>query len=165
MENKDLIHKKQIKYMKLAINEAKKAYNKEEVPIGCIIIDKNDNILAKTHNLVEHKHNATYHAEILAINKAMKKTGDKYLIDCSIFITLEPCPMCAMAISLAKISNIYIAAEDKKGGAILNGIKLYETAKNLYKPKIHASILKMESETLLKNFFKIIRNKKVIEKE
>ena len=158
MENKDLIHKKNLKFMKMALKEAEKALLEDEVPIGCIIIDKNGKVLAKSHNQVEKKNNATLHAEIIAIQKATKKVGEKYLMDTSIFITLEPCPMCATAISLAKIKNVYIGAEDKKGGAILNGIKIFENTKNLYKPNVYSNILSEKCSQILKNFFKKLRN-------
>lgn len=164
MENKDLIHKKSIKYMEMALKEAKKAYDEKEVPIGCIIIDENDNILAKTHNKVENKRIAISHAEILAIEKASKKKKEKYLKGCKIFITLEPCPMCATAISLSKIDEIYIGCEDEKGGGILNGSKIYETSKNLYKPKIYKGILEKEAKELIQKFFKELRNKKQLKK-
>ncbi|MGN0929913.1 MAG: nucleoside deaminase [Alphaproteobacteria bacterium] len=160
MENKDLIHKNKLKFMKMAYKEAQKAFAKDEVPIGCIIVDKTGNVLAKSHNQVEKKNNATLHAELVAIQKATKKVGEKYLMNTSIFITLEPCPMCATAISLAKIKNVYIGAEDKKGGAILNGIKLYQNAKNLYKPNIYTNILNEDCSQILKDFFKIVRNSK-----
>lgn len=160
MENKDLIHKNKLKFMKIALKEAQKAILEDEVPIGCIIIDKNGKILAKSHNQVEKKNNTTFHAEIIAIQKATKKIGEKYLMDASIFITLEPCPMCATAISLAKIKNIYIGAEDKKGGAILNGIKIFENTKNLYKPNVYSNILNEDCSRILKNFFKNLRNSK-----
>ena len=160
MENKDLIHKNRIKFMKMAYKEAEKAFLEDEVPIGCIIIDKNSKLLAKSHNRVEKKTNATLHAELVAIQKATKKTGEKYLMDASIFVTLEPCPMCATAISLAKIKNVYIGVEDKKGGAILNGIKIFENTTNLYKPNIYTNILSDECSEILKKFFKKLRNNK-----
>ncbi len=159
MENKDIISKNLDKYMNIALDEAKKAYKKNEVPIGAVIISSDGKILAKAYNRVEKKQNATLHAEMLAISKACKKTKQKYLMDCSIFITLEPCPMCAMAISLAKIKNIYIGAVDKKGGAVLNNIKIFSNMNNLYKPNINVGILKNESERLLKDFFKNLRKK------
>ena len=89
--------------------------------------------------------------------------GEKYLMGCSIFITLEPCPMCAMAISLAKIENVYFASEDKKGGAIINGINFYNNAKNIYKPNVLGGIMSEDSTKLLKDFFKNLRsfNKKL----
>lgn len=162
MENKDLIHKKINKYMNLALSEALKAYSKGEVPIGAVIVSSNNEILAKTHNLVESKKNPLCHAEILAIEKACKKINEKYLMGASIFITLEPCPMCAMAISLAKIKNIYFASLDEKGGAVVNGIKLYDTSKNLFKPIVNYGLKDKEASELLKNFFKELRknNKK-----
>ena len=159
MENKDLIDKNFEKYMKIAFSEAKKAFDKDEVPIGAVIISKNGEVISKAHNLTQLKKNPLCHAEILAIQKACKKLNEKYLMDCSIFITLEPCPMCATAISLAKIKNVYFASLDVKGGAIINGIKLYETAKNLYKPKVFYGCLDGESSELLKKFFKKLRKK------
>ena len=159
MENKDFIDKNFQKYMKMAFSEAKKAFEKEEVPIGAVIVSKNGEILAKTHNLTETKKNPLCHAEILAIQKACRKLGEKYLMDSSIFVTLEPCPMCATAISLAKIKNVYFSTMDEKGGAVVNGIKLYENAKNLYKPSVSYGYLSNESTELLKTFFKKLRKK------
>ncbi len=159
MENKDLIDKNFQKYMKIAFLEAKKAYKKAEVPIGAVIISSDGEILSKAHNLTETKKNSLCHAEILAINKACKKLNEKYLMNCSIFVTLEPCPMCATAISLAKIKNVYFASTDSKGGAIINGIKLYDNGKNLYKPKVLYGYLEQESSNLLKDFFKNLRKK------
>ena len=159
MENKDLIDKNLKKYMKIAFSEAKKAFDKGEVPIGAVIVSETGKIIAKAHNLTETKKNPLCHAEILAIQKACKKINEKYLMNCSIFITLEPCPMCATAISLAKIKNIYFASTDEKGGAIVNGIKVYENAKNLYKPKVFYGYLKEESSEILKKFFKNLRKK------
>ncbi len=159
MENKDLIDKNFQKYMKIAYLEAKKAYRKTEVPIGAVIISSDGQIISKAHNLTETKANPLCHAEILAINKACKKLNEKYLMGCSIFVTLEPCPMCATAISLAKIKNIYFASSDVKGGAVINGIKLYENGKNLYKPKVSYGYFEKESSNLLKDFFKNLRKK------
>lgn len=157
MENKDLIHKKINKYMNLALSEALKAYSKKEVPIGAVIVSSDNKILAKAYNLVESKKNPLCHAEILAIEKACKKINEKYLMGASIFVTLEPCPMCAMAISLAKIKNVYFASLDKKGGAVINGIKLYDSASNLFKPNVFYGIKDEEASKLLKNFFQELR--------
>ena len=153
MENKDLINKNCQKYIKIAFSEAQKAFEMKEVPIGAVIVSPFGKILAKAHNLTENKKNPTCHAEILAIQKACKKLGEKYLMDCSIFITLEPCPMCAAAISLAKIKNIYFSTLDIKGGAVISGIQLYKNAKNLYKPSVNFGYLNEESSILLKKFF------------
>ena len=159
MENKDLIDKNLKKYMEIAFSEAKKAFDTNEVPIGAVIVSENGKIISKAHNLTESKKNPLCHAEILAIQKACKKINEKYLMNCSIFITLEPCPMCATAISLAKIKNVYFASTDIKGGAIINGIKLYESAKNLYRTKVSFGYMEKESSELLKKFFKNLRKK------
>ncbi len=140
-------------FMNLAILEAKKAAKKGEVPVGAIIIDKNKNIISKGYNQVERKKNPLKHAEIIAIEKAVKKINEKYLFDTSIFVTLEPCPLCACAISFAKIKNLYFAANDEKGGAVINGVKLYDTQKNLYKPNYNHHLCK-EASKMLKDFFK-----------
>ena len=160
MENKDLIAKNFQKYMKIAFSEAKKAFDKNEVPIGAVIVSPTGKIISKAHNLTETKKNPLCHAEILAIQKACKKTNEKYLMDYSIFVTLEPCPMCATAISLAKIKNAYFSTIDKKGGAIINGVRLYENAKNLYKPQTFCGCMSEESSQLLKNFFINLRKHK-----
>ena len=160
MENKDLIHKNFALYVKTTIYEAKKALLNEEVPIGAIIVDNSTGkIVARAHNLVENKHNALNHAEILVISKACKKLNSKYLMNHSIFVSLEPCPMCAMAISLAKISNLYFFSDDKKGGAVINGIKLYDSAFNIYKPKFSFEQID-EVAHLIKDFFIKLRKTK-----
>lgn len=153
------------KYLLLTITEAQKAYNKNEVPIGAIIVSDDGIIISKAHNLIQQHHNATNHAEILAINKACKKLKTKYLKGYSIFTSLEPCTMCATAISLCKLDSLYFASEDKKTGAIINGVKLYKNQPNLYIPKIYY-FKRKESEVLLKSFFKKLReDKKHLEKQ
>ena len=98
------------KYMELAIKQAEKAYKINEVPVGCIIV-KNNRIIAKTHNMVEKKKNCTLHAEILAIKKASKKLKNWRLIDCDMYVTLEPCLMCKSAIELSRINNVYYSTK------------------------------------------------------
>ena len=99
-------------YMDIAIQEALKAYKKNEVPVGCVIV-KNNKIIAKAHNLKEKKKTVTAHAEILAINKATKKIRNWRLNDCEIYITLQPCPMCSSAIKQSRIKKIYYGIENK----------------------------------------------------
>ena len=94
-----------IKYMKLALKEAQKAYNKGEIPIGAVIV-KDDNIIAKAYNLKESRQQSTKHAEIIAIEKASKKLNNWRLLDCTLYVTMFPCPMCASAINQARISRI-----------------------------------------------------------
>ena len=147
-------------FMKLAIAEAKKALKNDEVPVGAVIIDKNKNIIAKGYNQVQKKQNTMKHAEIIAIEKALKKIKEKYLFDASIFVTLEPCPLCATAISFAKIKNLYFGASDEKGGAIVNEVKLYNNQKNLYKPACYHGYFETEISNMLKDFFKNKRKNK-----
>ncbi|WP_300903304.1 nucleoside deaminase [uncultured Clostridium sp.] len=103
-------------YMKIALEEAKKAYSKGEVPIGVVIV-KNDEIIAKAHNLKETLKSAIAHAEILAIEEASKKINDWRLNDCEMYVTLEPCSMCASAIAQARISKLHIGTFNKDMGA------------------------------------------------
>ena len=94
-----------IKYMKIALKEAQKAYNKGEIPIGAVIV-KDDNIIAKAYNLKESRQQSTKHAEIMAIEKASKKLNNWRLLDCTLYVTMFPCPMCASAINQARISRL-----------------------------------------------------------
>ena len=118
------------KYMLEAIKEAKKAYKLNEVPVGCVIV-KNNKILAKSHNMVEKKKDSTMHAEIIAIKKASKKLKNWRLIDCDIYVTLEPCLMCRSAIELSRIRNVYYATKSDNAVIIKENkykiIKKYST--------------------------------------
>ena len=138
------------KFMKKALQEAKKAYNKLEVPVGCIIV-KNGEIIAKAHNLKETKYDTTKHAEILAIQKASKKLQSWRLIDCEMYVTLEPCPMCAGAIINSRIKKIYYGAKDEKTGAIGSVLNLLEDYKFNHKVEVESSILENECQAILKN--------------
>ena len=144
----------QIDYMKLAIAEAIKAKNKNEVPVGAIVVNSDGQVIAKAHNLVETKNNPLCHAEKLVIEKALKVTGKKFLIGCDIWVTLEPCSMCAGIIKQARISRLYYGAEDKKGGAIENGPMIFS---NNDKIEIYSGFHAKKSEYILKTFFKKLR--------
>ena len=146
-----------IDYMELAINEAIKAREKKEVPVGAIIVDKNGNVIAKAYNLVETRNDATSHAEKLVIEKALKITGNRYLNNYDIWVTLEPCIMCASIIKLTRIRRLYYGAEDKKGGAIDNGVRIFSNCRSKAKLEIYAGFSAEKSEKLLKEFFKKIR--------
>ena len=141
--------------MTLALKEAEKAAAKDEVPIGAVIV-KDEEVIAKAHNLCEQK-GCTKHAEILAIEKACKKLKTTRLWDCDMYVTLEPCTMCAAAISFARIRNLYIGATDEKGGAVLSGVKFFESKTCHHKPKIKAGILANTCSQILKDFFKAKR--------
>ena len=141
------------KYMKLAIKEAKKAELIDEVPIGCIIV-KNDKVVARGFNHRESKRLVISHAEIEAINKANKKLGAGRLEDCDIYITLEPCIMCAGAIIQARFKRVVYGAKDYKGGAFGSSINVMEAQNINHHPEIVGGILEQECSTLLSNYFK-----------
>lgn len=146
------------KFMEEALKEAKKAYKKDEVPVGAVIV-KDGKIISRAHNLRESKNMATAHAEILAIEKASKKMNSWRLVDCDMYVTLEPCTMCMGAIISSRIRNLYIGALDKKTGACGSFVDLsmykYNHTVNIYK-----GILLEKCEYILKDFFKKLRTKK-----
>lgn len=142
-----------MKFMKQAIILANKAKAHEDVPIGAVIV-RDNKIIARGENQVQKKKNPILHAEIIAINRACKKLGTKFLDGCDIYVSLEPCAMCATAISFARINNVYYAASDEKGGGISSNAKVYETDRHLWKPNvIQVPEYAGESASLLKDFF------------
>ena len=144
------------KFMKEALKEAKKAYDKLEVPVGCVIV-KDGEIIARAHNQKETKLDTTKHAEIMAIQKASKKIESWRLLDCEMYITLEPCPMCAGAIINSRIKKIYIGTLDPKTGAAGSVLNLFKDYKFNHNVEIETGILEDECETILKDFFKMLR--------
>lgn len=152
MEEKD-------KFMKEAIKEAKKAYGKLEVPIGAVIV-KDGKIIARGHNQKEEKADTTMHAEIIAIKKASKKIGAWRLNGCEMYVTLEPCPMCAGAIVNARLDKIYIGTMDEKNGACGSVTDVLEEYKQNYKVQKEEGIHQKECEEIIKKFFKELRQKK-----
>ena len=146
----------QEKFMKEAIKEAKKAEEKLEIPVGCVIV-KDGKIVARAHNQKETKTDTTKHAEIIAIQKASKKLNAWRLLDCEMYVTLEPCPMCAGALIQSRIKKIYIGTMDEKTGAcgsVLNLLKDYDFN---HKVEVETGIEQEECEKILKNFFKKLR--------
>lgn len=145
--------------MTQAFVSAHRAFSHEDVPIGAVIVH-DGKIIARGENQVQLKQNPTLHAEIVAINRACKKLGQKFLDNCDIYVTLEPCAMCATAISFARIRNIYFAALDEKGGGITSNAKIYDNDPHLWKPTVHQlPEFAAESAQLLRDFFKIRRKK------
>ena len=144
------------KFMKAAINEAKKAYKKLEVPVGCVIV-KNGEIIAKAYNQKETKFDTTKHAEILAIQKASKKLQSWRLIDCEMYVTLEPCTMCAGAILNSRIKKVYIGTTDKKTGAVGSVLNLFKDYTFNHKVEVETGIMQSDCEKILKDFFKELR--------
>lgn len=147
-------------FMLEAIKEAKKAYAKEEVPIGAVIV-KDNKIIARAHNLRETSKQACNHAEILAIQKACKKLEAWRLENCDIYVTLEPCPMCAGAMINARIKNLYIGAMDAKGGAVGSKLNLLKDYKFNHTVNVYNNIHTEECSKILQEFFKELRNKKL----
>ena len=151
------------KFMKEALKEAKKAYRKLEIPVGAVIV-KDGKIIARAYNQKEIKFDTTKHAEILAIQKASKKLGSWRLIDCELYVTLEPCPMCAGAIINSRIKKVYIGTSDEKTGSVGSVLNLFDDFKFNHQPQYEKGILKNECENMLKQFFKELREIKSEEK-
>ncbi len=147
------------KFMKEALKEAKKAYDKLEVPVGCVIV-KDGKIIARGHNLKETKQDTTKHAEMIAIQKASKKLNSWRLLDCEMYVTLEPCSMCAGAIIQSRIKKIYIGTLDEKTGAAGSVLNLFEDYTFNHKVEVETGILKTDCENILKAFFKELRKAK-----
>ena len=152
------------KFMKEALKEAKKALDKEEVPVGAVIV-KDGKIIARAHNTKESKKDSTCHAEILAIQKACKKLGAWRLLDCEMYVTLEPCSMCAGALINSRIKKLYIGADDAKTGACGSVLNLLGDYKFNHTIEVKKYILKEDSEKLLKEFFKFLRERNKSEKK
>lgn len=149
----------QEKFMKIALKEAKKAYDKEEIPVGAVIV-KDGKVVAKAHNLKEQKNDTTKHAEILAIQKASKKLDSWRLQDCEMYVTLEPCSMCAGALIQSRIKKVYIGTMDYKTGACGSVLNLLNDYKFNHYVEIETGILADECEKILKDFFKELRKNK-----
>lgn len=146
-------------YMKQALKEAEKAYRKLEVPVGAVIV-KDGKIIARAHNQKETKTDTTKHAEILAIQKASKKLETWRLIDCEMYVTLEPCSMCAGAIINSRIKKVYIGAMDEKTGAVGSVLNLFEDYTFNHKVEAEKGIMEKECQGTLKKFFKELRELK-----
>lgn len=144
------------KYMNEALKQAQIAYSKEEVPIGAVIV-KDGKIIARAYNKRELNMKATAHSEIIAIEKACKKLNNWRLNGCKLFVTLEPCPMCAGAILNSRIDEVIFGAADKKSGAVVSNIKMLDDEYCNHKAKYQCGVLKGECETILKDFFRKLR--------
>ena len=147
------------KFMKEAIKEAKKAYQKLEIPVGAVIV-KDGKIISRGHNLKETKTDTTKHAEIIAIQKASKKLNAWRLIDCEMYVTLEPCAMCAGAIINSRIKKLYIGTMDEKTGAVGSVLNLFEDFTFNHKVEAEKGIMQDECKNMLKQFFKELRESK-----
>jgi tRNA(adenine34) deaminase len=153
------------RYMKEALRQARKAYALDEVPIGCVIV-QNDKIIARGYNRRNTDKNTLSHAELIAIRKASRYTGDWRLEDCTIYITLEPCQMCAGAIVQARVGRVVIGAMNPKagcGGSILNLLEMQEFN---HQAEVERGVLQEECSAMLTEFFRHLReSKKEVRKE
>jgi tRNA(adenine34) deaminase len=142
--------------MKEALKEAKKAYKELEIPVGCVIV-KDGIIISRAHNQKENKKNAIRHAEITAIEKACKKLKAWRLLDCEMYVTLEPCMMCTGAIIQSRIKKIYIGTMDEKTGCCGSVCNLLNDYEFNHKVECETGILKEDCENILKKFFQKLR--------
>ena len=140
-------------FLEIALKEAKKAAEKNEVPVGCVIL-KNGKIISRAHNLTIKKNDPTAHAEILAIRKAARKTGNYRLTNCEMYVTIEPCPMCAGAAVWARIKRIIFGVCDEKSGACGSVVNIADNKRLNHCIEIKKSTLKNECADLVKNFFR-----------
>jgi len=139
-------------FMREALKEAQKAFEKGEIPVGAVVVSNNQ-IISRSYNQTELLSDVTAHAEMLAITAASNYLGGKYLIDCTLYVTLEPCVMCAGALTWSQISNVIYAAKDiRRGYSIISGLKMHP------KTIVKQGLLAEESEKLLLDFFRKLRN-------
>ena len=144
-------------YMTVALNEAALAYNAGEIPVGAVVVDENGNIIATGHNEKEQTNNATAHAEIIAIQSAGQKLNNWRLSGCTLYVTLEPCPMCAGAIVMARLARVVYGLPDAKTGALESLFNIPGHPSLNHYVEVTAGIKEDECRKLLKNFFKAKR--------
>ena len=143
-------------FMDLALKAAEKAGKSGEVPIGCVIV-RDGKVVAAASNRTLTDRDPTAHAEILAIRDAARKLGSERLTDCDLYVTLEPCTMCAGAISFARIRRLYYGAADPKGGAVESGVRFFASSTCHHVPEIYSAVGDNEAAALLKEFFRARR--------
>ena len=139
--------------MDLALEQARLAGARNEVPIGAVIVASDGTVLAAEGNRTEERCDPTAHAELLAIRAAAAIRGAPRLVDCDLYVTLEPCPMCAQAISFARIRRLYYGAADTKGGGVDNGARIFAQASCHHRPEVYSGIGETEAAALLRTFF------------
>lgn len=140
-------------YMDLALEEARAAADRGEVPVGAVIV-RNGVVLARAGNRTRELNDVTAHAEILAIRQAATILGSERLTDADLYVTLEPCTMCAAAISFARLRRLYFGAEDEKGGAVTSGVRFFNQPTCHHAPEIYPDIASEDAMRLLKGFFR-----------
>jgi tRNA(adenine34) deaminase len=143
-------------FMELALREARAAGAAGEVPVGCVVV-RDGKLIAQTGNRTLTDRDPTAHAEMVAIRRAAANLGSERLVDCDLYVTLEPCAMCAAAISFARIRRLYFGASDPKGGAVENGVRYFSSSTCLHRPEIYGGIGEIEAAELLQSFFRARR--------
>ncbi|WP_306227096.1 nucleoside deaminase [Bosea beijingensis] len=146
-------HSSTIDAMALAFDEAKAAALRGEVPVGAVIM-RDGVVLGRAGNRTLELNDPTAHAEMLALRLACEAIGSERLVGCDLYVTLEPCPMCAAAISFSRIRRLYFGAGDPKGGAVENGVRLYESPTCHHAPEIYGGLRETEAAALLRDFFR-----------
>jgi len=143
--------------MEYALAQARAAAERGEVPVGAVIVDPVGCLVAASGNRIEELSDPTAHAEMLAIRRAAGMSGGLRLVGYSLYVTLEPCAMCAQAISLARIKRVYFGASDEKSGAVENGVRLYNDPSCHHIPEVYGGIHASKAKVLLKDFFRVRR--------
>jgi len=143
--------------MQLALAEAEAAAAKGEVPVGAVLVDADGSVLAAAGNRVEADRDPTAHAEMLVVRAAAARLGAARLAECDLYVTLEPCAMCAAAIALARIRRLYFGAYDRKGGAVEHGPRLFDQPTTHHRPEVYGGIEERRSGELLRGFFQTRR--------
>ena len=143
--------------MARALAQARSAAERGEVPIGAVIVGPDGEVLAEAGNRTEGDRDPTAHAELLAIRAAAARLGAPRLVECDLYVTLEPCPMCAQAISFARLRRLYYGAADPKGGGIDHGPRIFSQPTCHHRPEVYAGIAEGEAGELLRDFFKARR--------
>jgi tRNA(adenine34) deaminase len=139
-------------FMQMALDEASAAAQRGEVPVGCVIV-RGGEVVARAGNRTLADKDPTAHAELLAIRQAAAALGSERLTDCDLYVTLEPCAMCATAMSFARIRRLYFGAADPKGGAVEHGVRFFSQATCHHRPEVYGGINESESAALLRDFF------------
>lgn len=143
-------------FMAVALDEARAAAARGEVPVGCVVV-RDGTVVARAGNRTVADKDPTGHAELIAIRAAAATLGSERLTDCDLYVTLEPCAMCAGAISFARLRRVYFGAADPKGGAVENGVRFFSSASCHHKPEVYGGIGESDSAAMLKDFFQARR--------
>jgi tRNA(adenine34) deaminase len=151
-------HSKQKDYMQMALAEAEKAATTGEVPVGAVLVAADGTVLAAMGNAMRQALDATAHAEMRVIRAACAALSNERLTDCDLYVTLEPCPMCAGAIAEARIRRVYYGAADIKGGAVDHGVALFAQPSCHHRPEVYGGLRESECAALLTDFFRVRRN-------